>query len=464
MSSSDTTDTAKGKPMVLIVGAGLAGLLMGTLLERMNVPYTIFERASAIKALGSVMTLGANILPVFEQLGILEDLKKIALPATSIDMYNVEMKKIGSVGMKGRKEITGYEDYTFPRPRLYEILLKQIPTHKVLMGKKVLKIDEKDNQARIHCADKTIYVGDILIGADGIHSGVRQSMFKHLNQEGLLPTSDTEDYSIGFTLVTGVATPKDPSKYPQLKDPFIHFSTILGGNLRAWSANNAPDNQICWGFVTQFASVEEARKQQFRNSEWGAETSDAYIKEFYDLPCPFGGIMGDLVDDTPHELISKVFVEEKLFDTWYYGCTVLIGDSCHKMLPGGGQGAVNAMQDAVVLANCLYDLVDITPQSITAAFQDYYDQRYPRAKAMLENSKMMSKISIGQTFWQRVARHVLFNYMPESTMQHIYAKKSAYRPQINWMPFVENRGTGPVLPQKLSRRYTEELSTTGTVV
>lgn len=73
-------------------------------------------------------------------------------------------------------------------------------------------------------------------------------------------------------------------------------------------------------------SVGEAKDQIFRNSEWGPETNEAMLKEFQDLSCPWGGKMGEIFEDTPKELISRVFLEEKLFKTWYHGRTVLIGD------------------------------------------------------------------------------------------------------------------------------------------
>ena len=50
------------------------------------------------------------------------------------------------------------------------------------------------------------------------------------------------------------------------------------------------------------------------------------IQEFYHLPCPFGGKMGDLIDATPKDRISLVYYEQKLFETWFDGRTCLIGD------------------------------------------------------------------------------------------------------------------------------------------
>lgn len=64
----------------------------------------------------------------------------------------------------------------------------------------------------------------------------------------------------------------------------------------------------------------------FENAEWGPEAVTPMIKEFYHLPCPYGGTIGDLIDATPKELISKVYLEHKMFQTWHHGRSVLLGD------------------------------------------------------------------------------------------------------------------------------------------
>lgn len=66
------------------------------------------------------------------------------------------------------------------------------------------------------------------------------------------------------------------------------------------------------------------------------------------------------------------------------------------MLPSAGQGAVNAMQDAVILANCLYDLESLEPEAISAALKDYQEQRYEHAKFQFEISRNNGKIMSGQ--------------------------------------------------------------------
>ncbi|KAI1310825.1 hypothetical protein EDD11_003641 [Mortierella claussenii] len=443
------------RPTVMIVGAGLGGLMLGMLFEQLDVPYHIFERAAEVRPLGSAMALGPNIIPIFEQLGLLEEINKFSLPCLGMDVYNASLKPMGTVDLRTHKALTGHEHMLFARPYLYELMRKQVPAHKISMGKKVLRTEEKEDRVVIHCSDNTTYEGDILIGADGAYSGVRQSLYKRLEEQGLLPKVDAENFSIGYVTMVGVATPPNPEKYPQLKDSKSYFSQVLGEDSRNWTMVSIPNNQICWALGVQLPDA-KAKGQQFRNSEWGPEANEAMIKEFQDLPSPWGGTMGEIIEATPKHLISKVFLEEKVFKTWYHGRTVLIGDAAHKMLPSAGQGAVNAMQDAVVLVNCLFNMPDISAVSIQAALEDYYKQRYHRADMQFERSKSMAKIMTGQTWAERAMRHAIFNYTPDWVVQRGFAKTFEYRPQIAWLPLAENKGHGKVLPQECKRRIIDK--------
>ncbi|KAF9995003.1 hypothetical protein BGZ65_009362, partial [Modicella reniformis] len=174
----------------------------------------------------------------------------------------------------------------------------------------------------------------------------------------------------------------------------------------------------------------QAREQQFRNSEWGPDSNDVQLREFRDLPCPWGGKMSDILDSTPPKKISKVFIAEKLFKTWYNGRTVLIGD---------GLGAVDAMQDAVVLANCIYNMRDTRPENITAAFKDYYRERYNHADKHFHQSSMRTKAWFGQTWSERAVRHIFLNCVPKWVHQKTFTKIFEYRPQVVWLPQISKR-------------------------
>lgn len=78
--------------------------------------------------------------------------------------------------------------------------------------------------------------------------------------------------------------------------------------------------------VKQYQSVEEAKKEMFMNSEWGPEKNESFLREFQDGACPYGGTLKDLIDHTPKDLISKIYLEHKMFKTWFYKRSVLVGD------------------------------------------------------------------------------------------------------------------------------------------
>ncbi|KAG0221782.1 hypothetical protein BGX31_009565 [Mortierella sp. GBA43] len=428
------------KPEVLIVGAGLGGLLLAQLLEQINVPYHIYELTAEAKPLGSAMALGPSIFPVFEQLGLMEELEKISLPYRSTVLYTEDMKKIGSMDMSGHEKLLGYEQLVFSRPRLYDLLQSRVPAHKISRNKKVLRISEKNERVQIYCSDNSCHEGDILVGADGTFSAVRQNLFKQLQeQQGWLHKEDeSSDFVTGAVILVGIAEPAHPEKYPQLKEPVCDYSNLIEGNgERVASVISAPGNQICWAVAQYTTDADLAKTRQFRNSHWEPLSNEDMYKAFEDMSCPWGGTMGDIMKHTPKDRISKLYPEAKLFKTWYHGRTVLMGD-----------GAINAMQDAVVLANCIYNLKDISRSSITAAFQEYYRQRYTLLDAQIKHGQMMNSVLGGKTLVQRITRHLVFNYIPQWVQDRQFVKAWEYRPQLAWLPLVPNRGTGHVLPQE----------------
>ncbi|KAF9169694.1 hypothetical protein BGX20_009951 [Mortierella sp. AD010] len=392
-------------PTVLIVGAGLGGLMLG----------------AALESAGSAISLTANILPVFEQLGIYEEVKSLSLPLASLDMFDTKLNNLGSIDGQDHRRIsrsrvnfnankhpsvsdedggdslhrTGYDQPILTRPKLYDLLRRQVPPHKISFGKKVLRNKEHENKVTVYCSDNTVYDCSILVGADGAYSAVRQNMYKKLEGEDNLPLGDKEAFSIGYINMVGISIPLHPERYPELSETHRnHFRVVVGDKNDSCHAITVPGNQICWGIQVQLPEY-EAKEQHFRNSEWGPEAIDTMLKEFEDFPCAFGGTMKEIFDTTPRNLISKVFLEEKVFQTWYHGRSVLIGDACHKLLPGGGQGAIMAMKDAVVLANCLYNMSDKSDESIKKAFASYYSQRYLEAEDMGKESATFTKIING---------------------------------------------------------------------
>ncbi|GJJ68677.1 hypothetical protein EMPS_01023 [Entomortierella parvispora] len=337
---SQLPPTSDGKnPNVIIVGAGISGLYLAILLDKAGIPYEIYERAKEVKPLGSVMSLNGSILASMEQ----------------------------------------------------------VPKERIHFSKKVLSMEQNKDGVMIRCADNTTYHGDVLVGADGAYSGVRQSLYKMLERKKVLPPSDAEDMNKGFNCLVGTTDPMDPVKYPVVAREDSIFSQVIGkGTHYTWAEFNVPENRICWVVVSQLATLGEAEKTRFRNSTWGSESHADMINDVKDFRVPGGGTLGNLIDHTPKENISRVFWEEKLFETWTHGRTVLIGDAAHKLLPSAGQGAVCAMQDSVILANCLYDLKSLKYESIVEALEDFKEQRFENVKKQFKTSKANAIFLHGQ--------------------------------------------------------------------
>ncbi|KAI7832733.1 hypothetical protein BC939DRAFT_434200 [Gamsiella multidivaricata] len=455
---------SNGPPHVLISGAGLAGLFLANLLERANIPYQLFERAKEVLPLGSIMCLTANILPVFEQLGLYDDLMKVSHPSLSTKILSADLKKIGEFNAENDIEVTGYHRALFSRPELYKILLSRIPPHKIHMSKKVMSFLQNKDGVMVRLQDGSTVHGDILVGADGAHSAVRQTLYQEMEKQGKLPQCDTRRMMKGYICMVGTTGPLDPAKYPGVDVPASDGTLLIGNSSSpyAWSMFSVPGNKMCWNVVLQL-DVDASEDEQFRNSEWSSITNKRMIEEVYHFKTPYG-IMGDLIDATPSEQISRVFLEDILYETWHHMRTVLIGDAAHKLLPSTGQGAVNAMQDAVVLANCLYDLTPLSIDGIKTALKDYREQRFAHVKTQYEASQMGAKLQYGHTWQERILRHFVFNYMPKSVQRNHILKDSQYRPQAMFLPPAPKRGSGPVLAQKPSKRYAEKQTMSGSTM
>ncbi|KAI9235731.1 MAG: hypothetical protein BYD32DRAFT_438096 [Podila humilis] len=181
------------KPKVLIVGAGLGGITLGILLERAGIPYMIFERAKEVKPLGSAIAMGPNILPCFKQLGLFDDFVKIGKPMVLAHSYNNNM------------ELTQVTDWSV-RDKL------------IFMSKRVLSILQNQHGAIVRCSDNVTHHGEILVGADGAYSGVRQSMYKQLKTQKKLPRSDDTTLPFSCTCLVGQTEVLDPDEFPEINE------------------------------------------------------------------------------------------------------------------------------------------------------------------------------------------------------------------------------------------------------
>ncbi|KAG9061274.1 hypothetical protein KI688_007612 [Linnemannia hyalina] len=443
ISSAVPPVTANKPPHVLIGGAGLAGLFLGILLERAGIPYEIFERSAEPRPLA------------FEQLGLLEELLSFSKPSFGIVMLTDKLKLIGKT-VANCSDLIGYDRVLFARPELHDMLFKKIPKEKIHMSKKIVTLDQDEDGVTVTFDDNTTAHGDILVGADGAHSAVRQHLYKALEKDGLLPKSDTEDTSKGYISLVGMTNALDPVTYPGVLEKESEAFFMVGDKDTpyTWVTFTIPGNRICWNIVIQLGLSSTADEHAV-SLDWTNQDNKKMLDEIRHFKTPYG-TMGDLFDATDIEKVSKVYFEDKLFETWTHGRTVLIGDAAHMLLPSSGAGAVNAMQDAVLLANHLYDINPTTFKNIKTALSDYKNERFDAIKDQYPQSHMSAKLTYGHTLWERILRYVVFNWLPESLRNKQMVKDTAYRPQANFLPEAAKRGSMDIIPQRPSKRTEKE--------
>ncbi|KAF9925339.1 hypothetical protein FBU30_004929 [Linnemannia zychae] len=197
------------KPTVLIAGGGLGGLVLGALLEKSGVPYTIFERVEEPKSSGSVMGFGPALLPLFQQLGIYDEFLKVGKHFTFVKTFDQNLVSLKPMDWRPVED-SGYKQYTVARPELYGIFLRQIPSHMIHFGHRVLNISERDDKVTVHLSNNNTFEGDIIVGADGTYSAVRQRMYEKLAAEGRLPANDYEELPFDQTCLIGQTKALDP--------------------------------------------------------------------------------------------------------------------------------------------------------------------------------------------------------------------------------------------------------------
>ncbi|KAG0284106.1 hypothetical protein BGZ96_011531 [Linnemannia gamsii] len=307
--------TEADKPTVLIVGAGLGGLMLGALLEKADISYVILSAPhmsspstpdSCSSRVGSTIMVGPNLMALFEQMNIDEEFKAIGKPTLDCIIGKDDMDVVCKVDFRHTVEY-----YIVGRPALYELLLRQISPHK--------------SGVEISTTDKSTYDGDILVGADGAYSAVRQRMYETLKATGSLPKSDQEHLPFKSTCLVGQTKPLDfAADFPEFLDesgPF--YCTLSKTSPYTWTVFPTINGNLCWVVMHHLDKAsskapEEHRIRESENSQWGSHAAQAMCDETRHLILRFGtkkAILGDLYDLTPQDRISKVMLEEKAFQT-----------------------------------------------------------------------------------------------------------------------------------------------------
>ncbi|KAF9428720.1 hypothetical protein BGZ94_001320 [Podila epigama] len=429
---------------VMIVGAGISGLMCAALLEKANISYEVFEKAQELKPLGTALSLTPATMPLFEQLGLYERLIALCKPFGALRLWHEDLSPVGAFQLSENKNVTteryGYDSNIISRSDLVDLLLTLVPPNRIHFGKRVLSMSQDEEKVTLCCSDNEKFVGSILVGADGAYSTTRRHMYSEMSKAGILPKADSAPLGYEYDCVVGVADELDPVKYPVLKQEFCDFQTVLGKVIPyTWWFIPLANNKIGW-MVTQDIrgkGTDEGRVSS--SSEWGPDAAIDMCNRVRHLPCIYGGTLGDIIDSTPKELVSKVMLEDKV-GTLALGLMAELF-SWVMMLPFGGQGANMAIHDAVELVNLLFEIETDSQEEIADAFALYHDARREACKTAVNSSNQSGSMMHSKGLFFDLIRYVALNWLPDWASEKAADKINAYRPQASFLPHVKKRGS-----------------------
>lgn len=366
-----------------IVGGGIAGLTAAIALQQKGYQVTVLEAAPALKAVGAGLGLGANAMKAYAVLGLDEELKNICKIMSGFTLVD-ESGKV----LTGANTSASGASYTVHRADLHEFLFSKLNPETILLGKRLKTLSQDISGVKLSFEDGTQYEFDRVIGADGIHSAVRQAIF---------PQAVTR-YS-GYTCWRGVAHFSE--------DIIAGPSETLGKNGR-FGLVPLTDHLIYW-----YACVNTTLKDPFLK-QWNISN---LIKKFGHYHAPIKQVLENTANEA---LIWSDISDLTPINQFAFDRVVLIGDAAHATTPNMGQGACQAIEDAVILAHLMQEYSE-------TAFTVFEERRRARVHWVVKQSWQMGKVMQLENPFLISLRNTLFRMMPASANEKIIAKVADFR-------------------------------------
>jgi salicylate hydroxylase len=339
----------------LIIGAGLGGLTAALALLRGGWRVRICEQAGALGEVGAGITLSPGACRGLASLGLETDILAASLPVPDIAFLHYRTGELLAGALSDHagsdRGLGPGPDPGLGSPRhihradLHDILvraLRQMDPAVIETGKRLIRV-QCDGMAPVaRFADGSARQADLLIGADGTRSAVRQSMF-----DAAAPVSAGQ---IAFRCLIPA---RDAAPFMRTGGAAVFIGAARIFN-RYW---------IRRGTLLNVIGI--ARSDRWREERWNAPASTAeFLEEFSD----FHPDVLALIERAPPRSLIKwgLFIRPPLRD-WSIGRSVLVGDAAHPILPFLGLGAALAIEDGIVLARALALAADLP--SALAAFQ-----------------------------------------------------------------------------------------------
>ena len=320
------------KQKIAIVGAGLGGAAAATLLQKAGFQVDIYEQAPAFSRIGAGIHMGPNIMKIFRRMGIEQKLSDMGSHPDfwcSRDGASGDYLSRIPLGEFARKEY-GAAYITVHRGDLHALQMSTIAPGTTHFNKCLTRLEETDNLVRLHFSDGTSTEADIVIGADGINSKIREELLG--------------------------------AEKPLYSGWVAHRALIRSETLAKYNLNF--ENCVKWWSEDRHMMVYHttAKRDEYYyvtgvpHAAWDFQGSfvDSSREEMREAFADYNPTVQALIESS--ESVSKwPLLNRNPLPLWSRGRLVLLGDACHPMKPHMAQGAGMAIEDAAMLTRCLQE-------------------------------------------------------------------------------------------------------------
>tara|TARA_R110000868_G_scaffold11116_9_gene54503 strand:- start:7454 stop:8683 length:1230 start_codon:yes stop_codon:yes gene_type:complete len=368
-------------PKVAVIGGGLGGAAAALALHRRGVEVEIYEKAPEISEIGAGLNVSPNALKALRYLGVEDAAVEIGVQSVEQVIRSFRSGRVIARPKRAGDIETRYgaSFLTIHRADLLDTLLAPLPEDMIHLDAACAAVESGKDGAVVTFEDGRTVEADVVIGADGIHSAVRDSLFGRIEPRftgcicwrGLVPREALSDPRYAEEMTAWWGPHGHVVHYPVRRGELVNF--VAHFDSEGWTEES-------WLHECDRSELMETYAGWHRDLLTLFEASEKYYK-------------WALYDRDPLE-------------SWTDGRATLLGDSAHPMLPYLGQGACMAIEDACILA----ESIGRAPDDLSAALADYERLRKPRTTRAQLGSRFRAKQNHLVSPFARLKRDIRIAY------------------------------------------------------
>jgi FAD-dependent urate hydroxylase len=318
----------------LIVGGGVAGPVTAMALRQSGIDSVVYEAyTGGADDAGSFLTFASNGLDALRTIDAHHLVLSEGFPTPRMTIQSGTGKHLGDVPNGGTLP-DGTVSQTLKRADLYRALRDEAVRRgaRVEYGKRLVDAETTPGGVTARFEDGTEAEGDLLIGADGIHSRTRLIIDPSAPGARYVPVLNIGGYARGVTVQA------EPGTFRMVFGKRAFFGYAVHPSGEVWWFANPP------------------RADEPTGAELAAIGTEQWRELLIDLFAGDDSPAVEIIHSTPGELSGWATYDLPSVPTWHRESMIIIGDAAHATAPSSGQGASMAIEDAVVLARCMRDL------------------------------------------------------------------------------------------------------------